>query len=213
MSSNCVIASCVIASPRGDIPGHYRGEPSRWNQLALSAVSVEIHCRLCGIPSRESWPRWTRWWCAHITLSANESRRLLATLAFTALTGIDHVMHWSAWRRERQHQANDLRTDQLPLQYQADLAEVVLAGPGLIGPAGQLHGRADAHRDSDVYRYTAVADGPVARHRAVWRDVTPASCALACCGIVTRATAASKHANTRKHANTPNVRTRIAASR
>jgi len=42
-----------------------------------------------------------------IQLSGNEIRRLLAALAFTPLTCIDHVMHWSTWRRERQQQARD----------------------------------------------------------------------------------------------------------
>ena len=32
--------------------------------------------------------------------SANEIRRLLAALVLTPLTYIDHVMHWSRWRRE-----------------------------------------------------------------------------------------------------------------
>ncbi|WP_212567654.1 hypothetical protein, partial [Pseudonocardia sp. Ae505_Ps2] len=44
---------------------------------------------------------------ALIQLSGNEIRRLLAALAFTPLTCIDHVMHWSTWRRERQQQARD----------------------------------------------------------------------------------------------------------
>jgi hypothetical protein len=40
-----------------------------------------------------------------IPLSANEIRRLLAALALSPLTRIDQILHWSDWRRERQHQA------------------------------------------------------------------------------------------------------------
>jgi hypothetical protein len=40
-----------------------------------------------------------------IPLSANEIRRLLAALALSPLTCIDQILHWSDWRRERQHQA------------------------------------------------------------------------------------------------------------
>jgi hypothetical protein len=40
-----------------------------------------------------------------IPFSANEIRRLLTGLVLTPLTCIEHVMHWSTWRRERQHQA------------------------------------------------------------------------------------------------------------
>ncbi|TDN73213.1 hypothetical protein C8E95_2299 [Pseudonocardia autotrophica] len=38
-------------------------------------------------------------------MSANEIRRILAALSFAPQACIDHVMHWSTWRRERQHQA------------------------------------------------------------------------------------------------------------
>jgi hypothetical protein len=37
------------SDPSGGIQG-VTEEPSRWNQLALSAVSVEIHCRHAGLP-------------------------------------------------------------------------------------------------------------------------------------------------------------------
>ncbi|WP_345419505.1 hypothetical protein [Pseudonocardia xishanensis] len=40
-------------------------------------------------------------------MSANEIRRLLATLAFAPHAYLDHVMHWSRWRRERQQQARE----------------------------------------------------------------------------------------------------------
>jgi len=40
-----------------------------------------------------------------IRLSANEIRRLLAKLALTGATTIDHIWHWSHYRRRRQAQA------------------------------------------------------------------------------------------------------------
>lgn len=42
-----------------------------------------------------------------IPLSGNEIRCLLAALALAPQACIDHVMHWSTWRRERQQQARD----------------------------------------------------------------------------------------------------------
>lgn len=38
-------------------------------------------------------------------LSANEIRQLLAALVVTPLTCVEQVIHWSRWRRQRQHEA------------------------------------------------------------------------------------------------------------
>jgi hypothetical protein len=42
-----------------------------------------------------------------IPLSADEIRRLLAALILAPITRVDHVLHWSRWRRRRQYRARE----------------------------------------------------------------------------------------------------------
>jgi hypothetical protein len=62
----------------------------------------------------------------------NEIRRLLVALVITPLTCIDHVMHWSRWRRRVEVQAEDRGQ---PLQAASEGRPVDAEGGGRRVPA------------------------------------------------------------------------------